>query len=402
MGALNLNVKRRAALFLVSQSITLFGSTLVQMAIVWYATIATGSGTWVAAFSICSYLPQFAVSFIGGVWADRFPRRLLIAGADLGIAGVTLIMILFMPMLSEAHALLAALLVLSVVRSVGAGVQTPAVNATVPLLVPADSRMRFNGINVAVQSAVQFAAPAAAGAVLAAGTLRSTLWLDVATAALGVALLLRVPLPAAAKGPASEPVWRSLRDGVSYAMRERSVGCLLAVYGAFVFFCVPGGFLAGLHVSRVFGDSYGHLTATELAGFAGMTAGGLLMGLWGGFAQKERTLLAGLTAFASLSILMAFVARFDVYLVLMALYGVALTTVQTTVSTLLQERSAPAMQGRVFGLTGAVYSGCMPLGMAVFGLLADRLPLRWLMAASGAALLLQVGMAAFGRPRRRA
>ena len=99
---------------------------------------------------------------------------------------------------------------------------------------------------------------------------------------------------------------------------------------------------------------------------------------------------------------MAFVARFDVYLVLMALYGFALTTVQSTVYTLQQERSAPAMQGRVFGLMGAVYSGCMPLGMAVFGLLADRLPLRWLMAASGAALLLQVGMAAFGRPRRRA
>ena len=146
---MNLNVKRRAALFLVSQSITLFGSTLVQMAIVWYATIATGSGTWVAAFSICSYLPQFAVSFIGGVWADRFPRRLLIAGADLGIVGVTLIMILFMPMLSEAHTLLAALLVLSVVRSVGAGVQTPAVNATVPLLVPADSRMGITAATAA-------------------------------------------------------------------------------------------------------------------------------------------------------------------------------------------------------------------------------------------------------------
>ena len=138
------------------------------------------------------------------------------------------------------------------------------------------------------------------------------------------------------------------------------------------------------------------------AGLAAESRLKLRMGLWGGFAQKERTLLAGLTAFASLSILMAFVARFDVYLVLMALYGVALTTVQTTVSTLLQERSAPAMQGRVFGLMGAVYSGCMPLGMAVFGLLADRLPLRWLMAASGAALLLQVRMAAVGRPRRRA
>ncbi len=188
--------KGRAVLFLVSQSITLFGSTLVQMAIVWYATVATDSGAWVAAFSVCSNLPQFAVSFIGGVWADRFPRRLLIAGADLGIAGVTLIMIFLMPVFSEGPELLPVLLMLSLIRSVGAGIQTPAVSATLPLLAPEDRRMRFNGINAAMQSAVQFAAPAAAGAVLAAGTLQSTLWLDVGTAALGVALLLRVPMPA--------------------------------------------------------------------------------------------------------------------------------------------------------------------------------------------------------------
>lgn len=393
--------KGRAVLFLVSQSITLFGSTLVQMAIVWYATIATGSGAWVAAFSVCSYLPQFAVSFIGGVWADRFPRRLLIAGADLGIAGVTLIMIFLMPVFSEGPELLPVLLMLSLIRSVGAGIQTPAVSATLPLLAPEDRRMRFNGINAAMQSAVQFAAPAAAGAVLAAGTLQSTLWLDVGTAALGVALLLRVPMPAAAKGSASDSLWRSLRGGVAYTVRERAVSRLLAIYGAFVFFCVPGGFLAGLHVSRTFGDSYGYLTVTELAGFAGMTAGGLLMGLWGGFSQKERTLRTGLAAFGALSVLMGFAARFDAYLALMALYGVALTTVQTAVSTLLQERSAPAMQGRVFGLMSAVYSICMPLGMAVFGLLADRIPLWCLMTASGAALLIQTGAEAFVQLRRR-
>ena len=138
--------KGRAALFLVSQSITLFGSTLVQMAIVWYATIATGSGAW----------------------------------------------------FSEGPELLPVLLMLSLIRSVGAGIQTPAVSATLPLLAPEDRRMRFNGINAAMQSAVQFAAPAAAGAVLAAGTLQSTLWLDVGTAALGVALLRRVPMPAGA------------------------------------------------------------------------------------------------------------------------------------------------------------------------------------------------------------
>ena len=94
-------------------------------------------------------------------------------------------MILLMPLLAEGVALLSALLALSMIRSVGAGLQTPAVNATVPLLVPEDKRMRFNGMNAAVQSAVQFAAPAAAGAALSSGTLRSTLWIDVATAAVG-------------------------------------------------------------------------------------------------------------------------------------------------------------------------------------------------------------------------
>lgn len=84
----------------------------------------------------------------------------------------------------------------------------------------------------------------------------------------------------------------------------------------------------------------------------------------------------------------------------MALYGVALTTVQTAVSTLLQTRSASAMQGRVSGLMGAAYSGCMPLGMAVFGLLADLFPLRGMMAVSGAALLLMAGLGAIFDSRR--
>ena len=121
--------------------------------------------------------------------------------------------------------------------------------------------MRFNGMNAAVQSAVQFAAPAVAGAVLISGTLRSTLWIDVATAAVGVAVLLCVSLPAPEKK--QDALWPALRAGVGYAVRDRTVGRLLAVYGAFVFFCVPGGFLAGLHVSRVFGDSYEYLTATR-------------------------------------------------------------------------------------------------------------------------------------------
>ena len=115
--------QKRILLFLTSQCITLFGSTLVKMALVWYATMQTASGVWVAAFTVAFYLPQFLISFIGGVWADRYHRKKLIIGADMLIAFATFIMALAIPHISSDPALLGSLLVMSVVRSFGTGIQ---------------------------------------------------------------------------------------------------------------------------------------------------------------------------------------------------------------------------------------------------------------------------------------
>ena len=378
---------KKVILFLISQSVTLFGSTLVQMAVVWYATLLTSSGVWVAAFSVCSYFPQFLVSFWGGVWADRFPRKWLIAGADAAIAAVTMAMTAAIPRIQDPTVLLFLLLLMSAVRSLGAGIQTPAVHAVLPRLVPEEQLMRVNGINAALQSLVQFAAPAAAGAVLVSFSLRSTLLIDVLTAVLGIGLLCMVPLPFRRLPEKKTSAFQELKSGISYAVSNLDAGMLLLIYGGFVFLCVPAGYLSGLFVSRVYGESYGYLTAVELAGFAGMTAGGLLAACRGQSRKKARTLRNSLTVFGAMAILMAVSCRFLPYLILMAVYGVALTSVQTALTTLLQEKTEPFMQGRIFGLFSSMYSGFLPLGIAVFGPLADHIPLRILMALSGAALI---------------
>ena len=380
--------QKRILLFLTSQCITLFGSTLVQMAIVWYATMQTASGVWVAAFTVGSYLPQFLISFIGGVWADRYHRKKLIIGADMLIAFATFIMVLAIPHISSEPALLGGLLVMSVVRSFGAGIQTPAVNAVIPQLVPAQQLMRYNGINATMQSVVNFAAPAAAGAVFAVSTLRTTLMIDIVTAVLGTGLLSCLVLPKQDTSFEKSGVLSDMKIGVRYAFSDRGIGKLLIIYGLFTFFCVPAGYLAGLLVRRVFGDTYWYLTAVEVVGFAGMMAGGVAMSTWGGFRSREKTLAAGLLAFGSFAIGMGFSKNFILYLGLMAFYGVALTMVQTAITTMLQERTDTSIQWRVFGLLGTMYSGFLPLGMAVFGPLADILPLQWIMIGSGIALIL--------------
>ena len=382
------NWQRKIILFLTSQCITLFGSTLVQMALVWYAAMETSQGIWVAAFSICSYLPQFILSFVGGVWADRDPRKILIICADALIAFATLIMVCTVPLITSKPALLAALLVMSAVRSLGAGIQTPAVNAVIPQLVPKEQLMRYNGINASMQAVVNFAAPAAAGAVFAVSTLRTTLMIDIVTAIMGTGLLSCLVLPKQDTSFEKSGVFSDMKIGVRYPFSDRVIGKLLIIYGLFTFFCVPAGYLAGLLVRRVFGDTYWYLTAVEVVGFAGMMAGGVAMSTWGGFRSRGKTLAVGLLAFGSFAIGMGFSKNFILYLGLMAFYGVALTMVQTAITTMLQERTDTSMQGRVFGLLGTMYAGFLPLGMTVFGPLADILPLQWIMIGSGIALIL--------------
>ena len=248
--------------------------------------------------------------------------------------------------------------------------------------------MRYNGINATMQSIVNFAAPAAAGAVFAISTLRTTLMIDIVTAILGTGLLSCLALPKQNTSIEKASVFSDMKIGVKYAFADKLIGKLLIIYGLFTFFCVPAGYLAGLLVRRVFGDTYWYLTAVEVVGFAGMMAGGVIMSTWGGFKVTEEKLWQlEIFAFGSFAIGMGFSKNFIFYLGLMVCYGVALTMVQTAITTMLQEKTDTSMQGRVFGLLGTMYAGFLPIGMAMFWPLADILPLQWIMIGSGIALL---------------
>ena len=382
------NWKRKTVLFLASQCITLFGSMIVQMSIIWYVTLKTSSGGWVAAFTICSYLPQFLISFFAGVWADRYNRKKLIILADGVITIATFIMFWVIPMISSDFVLLSALLVISIIRSIGAGVQTPAVNAVIPSLVPEEYLMKYNGMNATMQSIVQFVAPAVAGTVLSIGTFRSTLFIDILTALIGIGLLSCVLLPKQEVSNENISVFSEIKAGIHYSFSDKMIGKILIVYGLFILLSVPAGFMSALLVSRVYGDVYWYLTAVELVGFAGMALGGVLMGMWGGFKSRLKTFAFGLLILSIMTIGMGISPYFVLYLAMMFVYSIALTMIQTATTTIIQENAQESMIGRVFGLMGAMYSGFLPVGMAIFGPLSDMLPLQGIMVGSGIALVL--------------
>lgn len=179
------NWKNMIIRFLSAQTISLFGSSLVQYAIVWYITLTTSSGVMMTVSTLCGFVPQILISLFAGVWIDRYDRKKMIMLSDTAIALSTLLLaIVFLSGFKNIGLLFAVL----VIRSAGAGIQTPAVNAVIPQIVPKERLMKVNGINSTLTSLMMFMSPAVSGAVLSVASFETTLFIDVATALIGVGI----------------------------------------------------------------------------------------------------------------------------------------------------------------------------------------------------------------------
>jgi DHA3 family macrolide efflux protein-like MFS transporter len=372
---------RRISLFLGGQTASLFGSSLVQYAILWHLTLTTESGLVVTFATIAGFLPQAVVSVFAGVWADRYNRKLLVAGTDAVIAVTTLVLAILL--LRGFDDLWLVYLVLAI-RSVGAGIQTPAVSALIPQIVPTHQLMRVNGINSSIQSGSMLLSPAIAAWLYASFELAAVLLVDVVTAVIGITLVMAVPVARLVRSSAPVGYLDDLKAGWAYVRGHALVGRVLVFFAVIFVLIVPPSYLTPLMVVRSFGDEVWKLTATELAFSLGMILGGAFLAWWGGL-KDRMTMLAGSSfVFGGLGILLGLSPTLWFFLGVMFVFGLALPFFWTTSQTLLQETVEPEFQGRVFGLQGIVMALAMPVGMLVVGPLSDVVSIESLLVVSGA------------------
>ena len=394
---------RHVVLFLGGQTVSLFGSSLVQYAILWYLTLETQSGTVLALATAFGFLPQAFASVFGGVWADRYNRKFLLIGADATIAATTLVLAV---MLWQGLSGLWPVYLTLAIRSLGAGIQMPAVGALLPQIVPADRLMRVNGINMSIQSAMTILAPAVAAALFAWLGLQAVLMVDVGTAAIGIGLVALIPVATIVRSDRAAGYLDDMRAGFAY-VRHHAVILRVLLYFALVFFLMaPPGYLSPLMVVRTFGEEVWKLTVNELAFGVGMMLGGALISAWGGWRDRMRMLLASSYAFGLLSIalglsgsVLGWSGVFALYLAFMLLLGGAVALFSTTAMTLFQEQVEPAMQGRVFGVQGIILALAMPIGMLVFGPLADVVSVEWITIGAGFLTIIVTVILGFRAPR---
>lgn len=375
--------KRNIILFLSSQTISLFGSSLVQYAITWYITIHTQSGMMMTISILCGFVPTFILSPIAGVWADRYNRKFLIILSDASIALSTLLLaILFFMGYGEIW----LLFVTSAIRAIGTGIQTPAVNAVLPQLVPEENLTKINGVNGSIQSLIMLISPMISGALLATTPIEYIFLIDVLTAAIGILILvIFVPIQSHTKAAQKQTTsyFLDLTEGFTYIKHHDFIKKFFTFCAIFMVLAAPVAFLTPLQVTRSFGNNVWRLTAIEVAFALGMLIGGIIIAVWEGFKNKIHTMMLASLLMGLCTFLLGVVPFFWIYLLFMGLCGIAMPFFNTPSIVLLQEKVEGDYLGRVFGVMSMISTSMMPLGMLIFGPLADYIKIEWMLIGTG-------------------
>lgn len=354
----------RLTAYMVSQGISLLGSSVVSLAMIWYVTLQTGSGLAVAGVTITTFIPQALVMLFGGVLADKYPPKRIVILADSFIALSTLALAIFFACGVTG---IGWIFFFNTLRSLGTGIQLPASKSILSQIVPRDQLMRANSLSTGIWSVIQLVSPGLGGVVMSMMSMEYVFMLDVVTALIGVLILSAIAMPVRTNTPTVENTKEGIQQGFRYIMGSKALRYSIILYTIFQFLVVPASQITPLLAVRNVGEQFWVLSVSETA----FSVGALLISLV--MVYKKFNIphckLISLSAmvFGATMILLLPAKGIVIFSGLMLLMGVGSPLYYTPLITYIQENTREIYMGRTFSYVDMFSSLATPLGMVVFG-----------------------------------
>jgi len=388
----------RARFFTIwgGQAISLFGSRLVQFALIWWLTAETGSATVLAIASLIGLLPTVLLGPFVGALVDRWKRRQVILVVDTAIALATLLLAYLYAIDAVS---VGTVYVLLLVRGIGESFHWPSMSAATSLMVPDEQLTRVQGLNQMLQGGLNIVAAPLGALLLGFLPMQGIMLIDVVTAAFAILPLLAISIPEVAQhkekssSERSTTFWDDFRSGLKYVRGWPGLMILMLLAMVINFLLTPAAALMPILVADYFKGGPLQLGWIEAAFGFGMIAGGLVLGAWGGFKKRILTSMVGLLGLGIGFSLIGFVPSNLFWLgVVSAFFAASMVPmVNGPIHAILQSAVEPEMQGRVFTLVGSMGAAMAPLGLIIAGPVADAIGVQsWYVIGGLACVLMAV------------
>lgn len=355
------------------QFVSLLGTGMTRFALLIWAYQQTGAATTLALLGFFSFMPYILLSPVAGVWVDKLDRRKVMILADLGAGIMTLTV---MALYTTDNLAIWHLYLLQMTASIFETFQLPAYTAAISTLLDKSQYARASGMRSLADNTSQIVAPLAGGALLPLIGIDGIMVIDVITflVAVGTLLLVRIPNPRpSAEDETDQPFLRQVTFGFRYIFQRKGLlGLLLIFFGIHLFASLTYfSVLPAMILARTGGDELALGTVQAALGGAGVI-GGLLVSAFGLPRRKIHAVLTGAALSFILGDFLFAVGRgVTIWVIAASATSLFIPFIVAGDRTIWQAKVPPALQGRVFSVSGMLRNASSPLGYLVAGPLAD-------------------------------
>ncbi len=359
--------------FWAGQLFSLLGSSIVQIVIIYWITIETESLTIISIAAFFSFLPQFILGPLAGVFTDRWNRKLLIGLSDFFQALTTFsLVLLFFFNIQQVW----LIILINSIRGVFQAFHWPVVNAIIPLMIPKKHLSRMNGINYFFTGLVNTMGPIIAISLLLLLPIDQILWVDILTFLIAITPLLLIKIPPLPKKPITKHEKSYLKEfKIGFKAIKIVPGLLTLLFVATILNFLGNPFntliIYYIKVTHVGTDSNLAIVLASIQ--AGMFVGAMIVVTKKVWNKKPLIIFAGILIgeIGHLILAMAPPQNFLMISIGGFMFAFIVPFVNTMFLTILQTVIPPDKQGRVMSNVITIVTLVSPVAMIISGPIAE-------------------------------
>ena len=372
---------RNFRLYFTGQALSLLGTWMQKTAVSWVIYSLTHSKLMLGLSVFATMFPAAAFSLVGGGVADRYNRyRVLLTTQVLSMGQAALLTLLVFGRPNAVWGILGLSVVLGIIN----GFDVPARQSLVHELVE-DKQDLPNALalNSSMVNLSKLIGPAVAG--LAIETLGATTCFALNTLSFVAVIgsLLALKRPAYVAKPHPKNILAELKEGFQYVRHTPDIRFVLLMLALVSLLVLPFTTLMPVYARDIFHGTATTFGLIDSAIGLGAFVGALYLASRPPGTNLHRILATNTLIFGAGLILFSHAPWYPLALGFLAVGAFGMMSQITISNTLLQTTADPAMRGRVISFYVLAYTGMVPLGSLLVGVVAQHLGVQNAVLAQG-------------------
>lgn len=389
-------INRDFGLLWTGRLVSQLGDGIHYFALAWLVYDLTGSGTILGTLLMVSSLPGILLTPFTGVLSDMLSRRHIIIFMDL-LRGV--VMLLLAAAVWQDRLTIGLLYPATILLALAGTLFWPAISATIPGLVRPNELVKANARDTMLSSVTGLLGPLAGGLLLARFGYIGVFLVNGLSFLLSAGSECFIRFPKQIHHPSEKPAatfFDNLKGGFQFLWQQP--GLRLIIAGGIVLnflmnpiFSVVLPYL-GKELMRM---TPGQYSLSQIGFPLGMLLGTLIVSAVARRVRQYQMLTVGVRLHGFLLLPLSLLSiplvwtRFSPWILplLLAiplfLTGIVNVQINVPLNVMMQQTVPDHYRGRVFSLFGSLLNMAAPVGMALFGILTDTIPVYFLLIVCG-------------------